>query len=325
MKTLKLNLEDKPSWQKFQHVLTSFASDYIDIIAPEQTVFKLEQKTLRLGFVLVDRAGDRQRINAFTQNLETFLGRLPILEVRRVEIELVDISTDEILFGTGFELTYRPAVSALSRSSSVAIQLHKITTRAKAWLTHPATVAKFNKASRLVVRQPKTSLAIAGTLAKEKFVATLDWIDTFPWEAWAKNRVADQRRRHQRNLFKAIVEDILIIALIGFLAITVVDRLSTPTINFAALPNQHYDKALDIPPVRCDWSGLSKRNYVCLQRGMSYQQVVNILGGEGKPLGIDPRFGDRAVIVSWQNEVEAMNVTFRENYLVAKAYRKLDT
>lgn len=322
MKTLKLNLEDKRSWQKFQHVLTSFASDYIDIIAPEQTVFKLEQKTLRLGFALVARGSDRHRVNLFTQNLEAFLSRLPILEVRRAEIELVDISTDEIIFGTGFDLPYHAATAIVPSHRS---NLAKLTATATAWLTNPATLSKAQKASQLALRNPKTSLAIAGTFAKAQFTAAIDWIDTFPWEAWAKNRVADQKRRHQRNLFKAIVEDILILGLILFLAVTVVDRLSTPTINFAALPNHHYDKALDIPAVRCDWAGLSKRNYVCLQRGMSYRQVVNILGGEGKPLGIDSRFGDRAVIVSWQKGEEAMNVTFREDYLVAKAYRKLGT
>jgi len=334
MKTVKLNLEDRLSWQKFQHVLTSFASDYIDLVAPEQTLFKLEQQTLRLSFALINNYGDsekdadcRSRANVFTQKLEAFLGRLPLVGVKRVELELVDVN-DDSLFATGFDLIYVPVTSAIALEQKSAFQ--KITSvprnlvqSAKAWLSKPEVQQNIQQTGNLAVRSPKTFLAATGNLAKENFIVAINWVDTFPWEDWAKKRVAQQKRRHDRNLFKALVEDFLALALIVFLSITAIDMLSAPVVNVANLPNQHYDQALDTPNGRCGWSGLNKRNYVCLARGMSYRQVVSILGGEGVPLGFDKKFGDKAVIVSWKKGEGAMNVTFREDYLVAKAYRNL--
>jgi len=339
MKTVKLNLEDKLSWQKFQHVLTSFASDYIDLVAPEQTLFKLDQQTLRLSFALINNYGDSlkdgdrlTRANLFTQNLQAFLGRLPLVGVGRVELELVDVTNDDAVFTTGFDLIFVPATSAIALGQKLDQKsiFQKITSAprnlvqsAKAWLAKPEVQQNIQQTSNLAVRSPKTFLAATGNLAKENFIVAINWVDTFPWEDWAKNRVAQQKRRHDRHLFKALVEDFLAIALIVFLSIAAIDMLSAPVVNVANLPNQHYDQALDTPNGRCGWAGLNKRNYVCLARGMSYRQVVSILGGEGVPLGFNQKFGDKAVIVSWKSGEGAMNVTFREDYLVAKAYRNL--
>ncbi len=330
MKTVKLNLEDRLSWQKFQHILTSFASDYIDLVAPEQTLFKLEQQTLQLSFALINNYGDRTKANTFTQNLEVFLTRLPLVGVRRVELELIDLNNDETILVTGFDLNYvsASAIAIQSPQSNLVLvrrNFNKLVSNAKSWLTNPEVQAGFQKTSRIVVRNPKTALAKTGEFAKQNFITASNWVDTFPWEEWAKNRVAQQKRRHDRNLFKALVEDFVLLALIIFLTIVAVDKLSASSVNLALLPNQHYDQALDTPTSRCGWSGLNKRNYICLSRGMSYRQVVNILGGEGVPLGFDQRFGDKAVIVSWQKKGEelAMNITFREDSLVAKSYRNL--
>jgi hypothetical protein len=335
MKTVKLNLEDRLSWQKFQHVLTSFASDYIDLLAPEQTLFKLDHQTLRLSFALISNYSDdlqdvsrRTRANIFTQNLEAFLARLPLVEVRRVELELIDLNNDETILATGFDLSYVPASAIATRpkftnkSALVTRKLANLVNRAKAWLTTPEVQQNIASTSKLAIRNPKTFLAATGNLAKENFIVAINWVDTFPWEDWAKNRVAQQKRRHDRNLFKALVEDFLLLALLVFLSITAVNMLSVPAVNLANLPS-HYDQALDTPTSRCDWAGVNKKNYVCLSRGMSYRQVVSILGSEGKPLGFDQKFGDQAVIVSWQTPEQAMNITFREDSLVAKAYRDL--
>jgi len=56
---------------------------------------------------------------------------------------------------------------------------------------------------------------------------------------------------------------------------------------------------------------------------MRYDQVSSILGGEGRPLGIDHKYGDRAVIVSWSNNDLSMNATFVDDKLVSRAYRQL--
>ncbi|AFY74453.1 hypothetical protein Syn7502_02474 [Synechococcus sp. PCC 7502] len=330
MKTVKLNLEDRVSWQKFQHVLTSFASDYIDLVAPEQTLCKLEQKTLLISFALINSNSDRTRANIFTQNLEAFLLRLPLVEVRRVELELVDLNHDETILSAGFDLPYTSA-SAIApyshRKSGAGLVLRRtfgnLVRGLRTWITSPEVQQNVQTGTKLAIRNPKTALALTANFAKDQFITAINWVDTFPWEEWVQNRVAEQKRRHKRNLFKAVIEDVIIFALLSFLVITSVDMLSAPSFNVANLPKQHYDQALDTPASRCSWSGVSKQNYVCLSRGMSYRQVVNILGGEGVPLGFAPKFGDNAVIVSWQKGDEAMNVTFREDYLVAKAYRNL--
>ncbi len=330
MKTVKLNLIDRLSWQKFQHVLTSFASDYIDLVAPEQTLFQLDQKILRLSFALIGNHCDHDKANAFTRALETFLARLPLVEVERVELELIDLSNDEVVLTTGFNLAYIAETSAITKSAKSLTKkilpqrrLANLVGRAKTWITSPKVKQNIQTASNLAIRNPKTFLAATGNLAKENLITAVNWVDRFPWENWAKNQVAQQKRRHERNLFKAIAEDLILLALMIFITITAVDFLSAPSLNLASLPNQHYDRVLANPNSRCGWAGLNRKNYVCLTRGMTYREVVSILGGEGKPLGFDKKFGEKAVIVSWSKGDGTMNVTFNQDSLVAKAYRNL--
>ncbi len=74
---------------------------------------------------------------------------------------------------------------------------------------------------------------------------------------------------------------------------------------------------------RCGNPAVSLKNYVCLGRGMRYDQVASILGSEGKPLGIDRKFGDRAVVISWTGSDLSMNATFVNDQMVSRAYRQL--
>jgi hypothetical protein len=63
MKAVRLNLEDKQNWQKLQYILTSLASDYMDLVAAEQTEFKFEQQILSIAFTLISADGDSDRLN----------------------------------------------------------------------------------------------------------------------------------------------------------------------------------------------------------------------------------------------------------------------
>ena len=56
---------------------------------------------------------------------------------------------------------------------------------------------------------------------------------------------------------------------------------------------------------------------------MRYDQVASILGSDGKPLGIDRKYGDRAVIISWSSPELSLNATFVNDQLVSRAYRQL--
>lgn len=332
MKTVRLNLEDRQSWQKFQHVLTSFASDYIDLVAPEQTEFKFEQQVLSLGFTLIAATPDRERANYFTQSLENFLKRLRLVGVRRVELEFFAIGAESPVLDCGFDVPFiePPATttSIVRNSGQIAATSRRrlggsLAQRVKGWLTNPQIQENFQAASRLVVRDPKGLLEAAKNSTVEKFSQTITWVDTFPWEQWAKQKIAGQKRRHRRNLFKALVEDFAVIALLIVCLFFAADFLSGPTLNLAAMPQQHYDSNPTGVRYRCGNTGLSLKNYVCLSRGMTYNQVASILGAEGKPLGIDNKFGDRAVIISWGNGEKALNATFKEDALVSKAQRNL--
>ncbi len=331
MKTVKLNLEDKQSWRKFQHVLTSFASDYIDVIAPERAVFKLQEQVLTLCFTLI-KTDDRNQANLFTQNLEAFLSRLQLVGVRRVELEFLAIAGGVPTLSRGFDLNYIPAASLVGVTKAIAskrqsrlnlFRASNLVRQFKTWLASPQVQQNIETTSKLVIRDPKNFLAKTGDLAKANFIVAINWVDTFPWEEWATSKVNGQKRRHQRNMVKALVEDFLILAVALFLLVIAVDFLSGPSINLANVPAYHYDKALDSPLSRCGFPGLSKKNYVCLNRGMSYKQVVNILGAQGKPLGIDKQFGDRAVVIAWEGEKGDFNATFKDDRLVAKAQRNL--
>jgi hypothetical protein len=64
---------------------------------------------------------------------------------------------------------------------------------------------------------------------------------------------------------------------------------------------------------------------------MSYRQVTSILGKDGKPLGIDHKFGSCekpsmkacGVIITWNNGKQNLNATFNKDRLIAKAWRDM--
>jgi hypothetical protein len=89
------------------------------------------------------------------------------------------------------------------------------------------------------------------------------------------------------------------------------------------MPQRHFDNNITNVQYRCGNPAISLKNYVCLGRGMCYDQVASILGGEGKPMGIDPNYGDRAVVISWTGKEMSMNATFVDDKLVTRAYRQL--
>jgi len=99
--------------------------------------------------------------------------------------------------------------------------------------------------------------------------------------------------------------------------------LSGPTINLALMPARHFDNNITNVQYRCGNPAISLKNYVCLGRGMRYDQVASILGGEGKPMGIDHNYGDHAVVISWTGKDMSMNATFVDDKLVTRAYRQL--
>ncbi|CAN1212354.1 hypothetical protein TUMEXPCC7403_19250 [Tumidithrix helvetica PCC 7403] len=346
MKAVRLNLEDRQSWQKLQHVLTSFVSDYIDLVAPEQTEFKFEQQVLSLAFTLISSRSDSDRANYFTQNLERFLSRLQLLGVRRIEFEFYSVGADSPAMTHGFDIEFVPAptpqttIQSVSRSAIVRSNKNQalvqtgrpganrarggnIVRRLQGWLTDPKLWQNLQTGSRLVVRDPKTFLEATKSAALANFNTAINWVDTFPWEEWTQSKVQWQKRRHRRNLLKALVEDFVLVGLLLVALYFATDFLSGPSVNLAALPPQHYDNSFDPTKYRCGNPGVSLKNYVCLQKDMSYPQVASILGGEGKSLGIDRKFGDRAVIISWTSGDMSMNATFVEDKLVSRAYRKL--
>ena len=85
MKAVRLNLEDRQAWQKLQHVLTCLASDYMDLVAAEQTEFKFEQQVLSIAFTLIASDANRDRLNEFTQSIDRYFNRLQLIGVRRIE------------------------------------------------------------------------------------------------------------------------------------------------------------------------------------------------------------------------------------------------
>ncbi len=344
MKTVRLNLEDKQSWQKFQHVLTSFVSDYIDLVAPEQTEFKFERQTLHLTFILIAASPDRDRANYFTQNLENFLTRIQLIGVSRVDLEFFAAGTDAALLIYGFEVPFikpepivappisaiarRPQSSNLQRSNPSAQRERNVlggslVRNLRGWLTNPQLIQTVKAGTKVALRNPKRVVAIAKTNIQEKASAALTWVDTFPWESWFKAKMQWQQRRHRRHMIKALIEDFVLVAVLAFALFWATDFLSGPSLNLAAMPAQHYDTAFANNSYRCGNPNVNKKNYVCLNRGMGYNQVTSILGSDGKPLGIDHKFGENAVIISWRNGEGTLNATFSEDKLVAKAYRNL--
>jgi hypothetical protein len=354
MKTVRLNLEDRQSWQKFQHVLTSFASDYIDLVAAEQTEFKFEQQTLSLAFTLIAVPPDRDRANYFTGNLESFLKRLQLVGVRQIELDFFAVGESTPFLTHRFEVAFispdRASVGgAIARPSAQLAPttrgggLFRSLRSVGGWLVSPELAQNLRTTGKLAVRAPNRLLIGAKDAIVLKGSEAIAWVDTFPWESWFQAKLEWQKRRHKRNLVKAIIEDVLFGLILVALLWFATDFLSGPTLNLARLPAQHYDSNFAQPKYRCGNPGVTPKNYVCLVRGMSYAQVSSILGSDGQPLGIASQFSDSsvlanlkkggdtqnlvnnknlAVIIGWQNGNVSMNATFRNDQLVSKAINK---
>ncbi|OYQ64497.1 hypothetical protein B9G53_11230 [Pseudanabaena sp. SR411] len=343
MKAVRLNLEDRQAWQKLQHVLTSLASDYMDLVAAEQTEFKFEQQVLSIAFTLIASDIDRDRLNEFTQNIDRYFNRLQLIGVRRIEWEFYVIgeAVPFLTQGRDIRLIAAPAPlpqNALARNdarktpvrnvqaSSLAkgkSKVGNIVRRFRGWLADPKTLQAARTASRITIRDPRGALDAVRINAITKFNDTIQWVDTFPWETWTKEKTQQIKRRHQRNLFRAVIEDILILGVMLIALYWLTEALSGPSINLALMPNRHHDTNITDVQYRCGNPAVSLKNYICLGKGMRYDQVASILGSEGKPLGIDHNFGDRAVVVSWAGSDLSMNVTFVDDKLVSRAYRQL--
>ena len=343
MKAVRLNLEDRQAWKKLQHVLTSLASDYIDLVAAEQTEFKFEQQVLSIAFTLIASDLDRDRLNEFTQSIDQYFHRLQLVGVRRIEWEFYVIgeATPVLAQGRNIPLIAAPAPlptnaitrnerqrslarnsqdSALDKGKSKASNLVR---RLRGWLVDPKTLEAARTSSRITIRDPRGALNAVRLTAIAKFNDTIQWVDTFPWESWTKEKSQQIKRRHQRNLVRSLIEDVLIVGVMLIAIFWLIESLSAPSFNLALLPKQHHDTNMTSVQYRCGNPAVSLKNYVCLGKGMRYDQVASILGSEGKPLGIDPKFGDRAVVISWTSSDLTMNATFVNDQLVSRAYRQL--
>lgn len=354
----KLNLEDRQSWQRLQRILTSFIADYIDLLAPEQADIRYDQETLFLGFTLLSDAPDDPQLNYFIGQLEQLLRRLPLAGVRFVELSFISVSGRQSLLVHRFPLNYLAPDRAIVRRSGDDPHRRRggsLVRRLQGWLTSTALPTAIVNTTKTLLRQPKQAIVATGEFTRQKLAQTLDWVDTFPWEEWAKGKVEWQKRRHRRNLWKALLEDILFIGLLVLLVLFGGRLLSGPTLDLAKLPPQHYDRTFANARYSCGAPGVTRKNYVCLRAGMSYNRVKKILGGEGKVLGIDPKFGKDsseakkllaqqqqagfffrlfnrkqsvgeqvATIVSWSDgKGGTINATFLGNRLVARAYRDI--
>jgi len=349
MRATNLNLTDRRSWLKFQHILTSFVSDYFDLVAPEQTELKLETQTLTITFTFLADTVDQDYANRFTQRIEQWLTRLQLAGVRRIELQFFLTDGDRPVLERGFDIHYI-APHALQTAGNEAIARSAkrsggLVRRLRSWLLSPENVANLQSSSRLAIRDPKGFLVGAGSAVRTGFVRAIDWVDTYPWEEKFQGVVQSQKRRHQRNIWKALFEDAVILLVMALAVFWLADHFAGPTLDISAMPAQHYDNSMTSPRYRCASPGISLKNYACLQKGMSYEQVSSILGAEGKPLGIDYQFGgslnqsqqiqeklakgedvnwkEQPVIISWQNKDMVLNATFRNNELVARGYRKL--
>ena len=342
MKAVRLNLEDRQAWQKLQHVLTSLASDYMDLVAAEQTEFKFEQKVLSIAFTLIASNSDRDRLNEFTQNIDRYFNRLQLVGVQRIEWEFYMIGEAVPVLAQGRDIPLIAAPTplpqnALARNAQRSpvrnakensldrgkFKAGNLVRRIRGWLVDPKTLESARTTSRIMIRDPRGALDAVRTTAIAKFNDTIQWVDTFPWETWTKEKSQQIKRRHQRNLVRAVIEDVLILGVMLIAAFWLVESLSAPSFNLALLPKQHQDTNMTNVQYRCGNPAVSLKNYVCLGKGMRYDQVASILGSEGKPLGIDHKFGDRAVIISWTSSDLSMNATFVNDQLVSRAYRQL--
>ena len=343
MKAVRLNLEDRQAWKKLQHVLTSLASDYIDLVAAEKTEFKFEQQVLSIAFTLIASDLDRDRLNEFTQSIDQYFHRLQLVGVRRIEWEFYVIgeATPVLAQGRNIPLIAAPEPlptnaiirndrqRSLARNSQDSVlykgksRVSNLVRRLRGWLVDPKTLEAARTSSRITIRDPRGALNAVRLTAIAKFNDTIQWVDTFPWESWTKEKSQQIKRRHQRNLVRSLIEDVLIVGVMLIAIFWLIESLSAPSFNLALLPKQHHDTNMTSVQYRCGNPAVSLKNYVCLGKGMSYDQVASILGSEGKPLGIDRKFGDRAVVISWTSSDLTMNATFVNDQLVSRAYRQL--
>jgi hypothetical protein len=74
-------------------------------------------------------------------------------------------------------------------------------------------------------------------------------------------------------------------------------------------------------------TGVNRENYLKLQNGMSYQEVVNILGEEGEEMSSSDIAGIRTVMYTWKARGFGganMNAMFQDDALTTKAQFGLD-
>jgi hypothetical protein len=343
MKAVRLNLEDRQAWKKLQHVLTSLASDYMDLVAAEQTEFKFEQQVLSIAFTLISTNSDRDRLNEFTQNIDRYFNRIQLVGVRRIEWEFYAIGEAVPVLTQGRDIPFVAAPPPLPQTALVKtnnkrslvrnaqdkslakgrFKAGNLVRRLRGWLLDPKTIAAAQRTSRITIRDPRGALEIVRTTAIAKFNETIQWVDTFPWETWTKEKAQQIKRRHQRNLVRSVIEDVLVFGVLLMCLWWLTEVLSGPTINLALMPARHFDNNITNVQYRCGNPAISLKNYVCLGRGMRYDQVASILGSEGKPMGIDHNYGDRAVVIGWTGKDMSMNATFVDDKLVTRAYRQL--
>lgn len=332
MKTGKLNLADRQSWSKFQHILTSFASDYIALVAPELTKFKLEQQVLILTFSLIKSQSDRANLNQFTHQLEQFVAKLELIGISEVRLQFVNRAEVPILllehqFAVDFiaPSALQVTTSSLVKSKKPRSSLGKALGQSFGKLSGAKIRTVAQTTSALVARDPKGSLVKVGDFAKHNFIAAINWVDTFPWENWKNSVIAAQKRRHARNLVKALIEDALILAALLISLFWGMNLISFASIDIATMPAAHYDRSIGEQKYRCGLlPGVNKRNYLCLARNMSYKQVSSILGGSGQPLGLNPEYGQQAVTITWKTWTGgSLNAVFAGDRLVARAYQNI--
>ena len=351
MKAVRLNLEDRQAWQKLQHVLTSLASDYMDLVAAEQTEFKFEQQILSIAFTLISAEADQVRLNEFTNSIDRYFNRLQLVGVRRIEWEFYLIGESVPVLAQGRDIPFLKAPAPLPQSalaprdqrslanrspnssasnsrSQSALARGKATVgnlvqRVRGWLTDPQTLAMARTTSRITIRDPRGALIAVKDMAIVKFNDTIQWVDTFPWETWTKEKAQQIKRRHQRNLVRSVIEDVLIVGALCIAAFWIIEALSGPSFNLALLPQQHHDNNMMEVRYRCGNPAVSLKNYVCLSRGMRYDEVAQILGSEGKPIGFDRQLGSQAVVISWEGSDLSMNATFVNDRLMNRSYRQL--
>ena len=69
-----------------------------------------------------------------------------------------------------------------------------------------------------------------------------------------------------------------------------------------------------------DQSGITAAKYAAIRPGMSYKQVVAILGSPGEEISSSDLAGYRTVMVDWKNNRGAnMNAMFQNGHLINKA------